>query len=67
VSTPQNRDEAFIETCVVDGSDLAEHWDADEYGVSTFFVCTGPAEHSYRSAWTGLEWAPVDQGDYDPA
>lgn len=56
--------ERFIETCVVDGAELLECSDADERGVYSYFMCTQGA-HTYRGAWNGLEWGPVDQGDYD--
>lgn len=43
--------------CPVDQSDLLEDYDADENGVFTFFRCRAN-DHTYRSRWDGLGWAP---------
>jgi hypothetical protein len=57
--------DTFIDECVVDGGELLEAVDADETGVHTWFWCKTNPQHSYRAAYDGMRWSPVDQGDYD--
>lgn len=50
-----------IDVCLIDGSDLEQVTDADEYGIYSYFECLGPGRHHYHGEGNGQDCWPTNE------